>query len=357
MRVRSKDRGASVKLALKIVGGLVLLLVVTTASYVGYISATWEHDYSDTEKPAIKASQDPEVIKRGEYIVHSVAHCSSCHVSSDVTAARAPGEHPSMAGGLEWKMGPMGQLRSPNITPDTETGIGSWTDEELARAIKWSVGRDGKLLMFMSLAMPALADEDVQAVVSYLRSTPPAKRANKPHELGLFFKWLGSRLSPGFRKPFLDGLKYAPPSAEPSLARGEYLARGPGWCVGCHTQFDLMSMKLAGAEFSGSDNPEPDKDDRDMVFRMPNLTPDPETGHMFSWDEEHFVSRFRAGRAIKNSKMPWEAYREMTDSDLRSVFRFLKATPPSKHYIGPTFRKAAEDPTKDRPQGATAMGG
>ncbi len=345
------------KRALKIVGGLLLLLVVGIAGFAGYISATWNKDFSATEKPAIKASTDPEVIKRGEYIAHSVAHCSICHAPEAATRKREVGEHPSMIGGYEWKMGPLGHLHSRNITPDPETGIGKWTDEELARAIKWSVGRDGKMLTFMSLAVPAMADEDVLAVVSYLRATPAVKHENQPHEVGLLLKWLASNLSPDFRKPFLEKLKYAPPAAEPTLARGEYLARGPGWCVGCHTQFDLMAMKPASADFAGSASPEPDHADQTMVFRVPNLTPDPKTGHIASWDEEHFVARFRAGRAIQSSKMPWEAYREMTDADLRSIFRYLKTVPPSEHYIGPTYRKKDEDPAKDRPGGATAMGG
>jgi mono/diheme cytochrome c family protein len=328
------------KTVLKVLGGLVLLVVVVIAGFAGYISMTWDKDYSAIEKPKITASTDPEVIKRGEYVAHSIAHCSICHATREVTEARKPGEHPAMSGGFEWKMGPMGTLYSRNITPDPETGIGKWSDEDLGRAIKWGVGPDGKLLPFMSMAVPALADEDVMAVVSYIRSTAPVKLQNKPHEVGVIMKWMATKMGPDFRKPFFDNLKYVAAVEEPSIARGEYLARGPATCVGCHTAFDMMAFKIKDPPFAGSDMAEPDHENPEMEFAAPNLTPDPETGHIAKWDQNQFIQRFRAGRLVKTSKMPWEAFREMTDSDLKSVYMFLQSLPPTKRYVGPPYRKA-----------------
>lgn len=337
------------KLVLKILGGLVGLVVLLVVGFVGYVSATWDKDYSAVEKPAIKASTDPEVIKRGEYIAHSVAHCSVCHVTEETTMKRQPGEHPAMSGGFKWDMGPVGTLYSRNITPDPETGIGKWTDEELARAIKWGVDKDGKQLTFMTMSVPAIADEDIAAVVSYMRSTAPVVQKNTPHDAGFLAKLMAKMVGPDFRKQFFTDLKYVAAAEEPNVERGKYLANGPGACVGCHSPFNMMAMKIEGAPFSGSDMAEPDHKDSSMVYRMPNLTPDPETGHIAKWDEVQFVQRFRAGRVRPTSKMPYEAFREMTDSDLRSVYRYLKSLPPAKHYIGPPYRKASEDPAKDAP--------
>ncbi len=95
------------KKVLKAVGALVVLLIVLVAAWAAYISATWDKDYSAVEKPALVASTDPEVIKRGEYVVHSMAHCSVCHAPREVTLARKPGDHPAMPGGYRWDMGPM----------------------------------------------------------------------------------------------------------------------------------------------------------------------------------------------------------------------------------------------------------
>ena len=329
------------------IAAFILFCLLVVAGYVAYISATWQKDYSAIEKPAIQASTDPEVIKRGEYVAHALAHCSICHAPLEATMNRKPGDRPAMPGGFEWKMGPVGTLYSRNITPDNETGIGAWTDGELARAIKWGIGKDGKALTFMVFSAPALADEDLLAVVSYLRSTAPVKQQNKPHDVGFLGKWMASLAGPDFRKPFFEGLKYAPPAAEPSIERGAYLARGPAACIGCHSPFDMMSMKVSGAEFSGNTQAEPDKDDENMVYRIPNLTPDPKTGHIAKWDEERFVKRFQAGRVYKSSKMPWEAFREMSDADMRSVYRYLKTLPPAVHYVGASHRPASEDPEKD----------
>jgi mono/diheme cytochrome c family protein len=336
-----------VKLLLKLVLGLVVLVMVAVGGFAAYINATWDVDLSAVEKPAVKASTDPEVIARGEYVAHSLAHCSVCHVAEEVTLKRQPGEKPPMIGGYEWKMGPIGTLRSRNITPDPDTGIGKWTDEELARAIRWGVDKNGKKLVFMTMSVPPMSDEDLTAVVSYLRSTQPVKNVVPPHEVGFVGHWFATLVGPDFRKPFQAEQKFVAAAAEPSLERGKYLANGPAMCFGCHTPFDMMSMKVSGAMFSGSDQPEPDHKDDSMVYRIPNLTPDPETGHMAKWDEEQFVQRLKTGRLKPTSKMPYEAYRDMTESDMRSIFRYLKSLPPTRHYIGPTYRKASEDPAKD----------
>lgn len=332
------------KSVLKVLGAMLLLLVAVVGSWVAYISATWDKDYSAVEKPPLKASTDPEVIRRGEYLVHSVSHCSICHAPLEVTMKRQVGEHPAMPGGFEWKMGPLGTLYSRNITPDPETGIGKWTDEELARAIRWGVGPDGKALVFMSMSVPDFADEDLVAVISYLRSTAPVVQKNKPHAPGFILKWMATKAGPDFRKRNLKPLKYVAAAEAPSVARGDYLAHGPGWCVACHTGFDMLDMTITGPEFAGNDEPEPDHEDEQMEFVIPNLTPDPDTGHIASWSEAQFVQRFRAGRVIKSSKMPWEAYREMTDADLRSIYQYLRTVPPAKKLIGTPYRKVGTKP-------------
>lgn len=335
------------KLLLKILGGIVGLIVLAFGGLIVWVNMSWDKDLSAIEKPAIKASTDPEVIKRGEYLAHSVAHCSVCHVPEETTMKRQPGEHPVMSGGYTWDMGPIGKLHSRNITMDKETGIGEWTDEEIARAIRWGVDRKGKQLTFMVMSVPPMSDEDLTAVVSYLRSVPPEKKVIPPHEIGFGGKAMQAMVGPDFRKPFQQELVHVPAGDQPSVERGKYLANGPAMCFGCHTPFNMMTMKVEGAPFSGSDMPEPDHKDPTMVFRIPNLTPDPETGHITSWDEEQFVGRLRTGRLKATSKMPYEAYREMTDADLRSIYRYLRSLPPAKHYIGPTHRKADEDPAKD----------
>ena len=92
--------------------------------------------------------------------------------------------------------------------------------------------------------------------------------------------------------------------------------------------------------FSG----EPDPLEKGMEFVVPNLTPDPETGWITSWNEEAFVARLEAGRVFQGSKMPWENFARMTEDDMRSVYRYLRSLPPTKKVTGPTHRKLGWKP-------------
>ena len=71
------------------------------------------------------------------------------------------------------------------------------------------------------------------------------------------------------------------------------------------------------------------------LYVPPNLTPDPETGHLEHWTEDSFVARFRAGATIPDTLMPWGAYGRFSDDDLRAIWRYLRALPPVRHATGP----------------------
>lgn len=100
----------------------------------------------------------------------------------------------------------------------------------------------------------------------------------------------------------------------------------------------MKGFAPTGPLFSGEDHAEPDPKEAGYELVIPNLTPDPETGILKGRSEDSFVARFRAGRLLAGSKMPWEAYVNLTEADLRSLFRFLQSLPPVKHDVGPTHR-------------------
>lgn len=129
------------------------------------------------------------------------------------------------------------------------------------------------------------------------------------------------------------------PEGEVSVARGRYLAEGPASCVGCHTPHDpLDGFARSGAPYSGEAEAEEDPTDPRQEIIAPNLTPDPETGHLETWSEDAFVARFRAGRIVKGSKMPWEGFARLTEADVRSLYRYLRTVPAAKRATGPTVR-------------------
>ena len=325
------------KIFLKIIGGLFALLLVAIIASLCWFQATYKRDFSSVPLPDIHASTDPAVIARGEYLANAVAHCSACHSPANyVQHHRLASNLQDLRGGFAMHAGPFGTYYPANLTSDRETGLGALSDGQIARAIRHGVGRDGRLAAFMKFAVGNMSNEDLTALVSYLRSLPAVSNAVPNDEWGILAKALSSKFNPNEHPT----LAHVAPSDEPSIARGEYLANGPAFCVGCHTPADPMQgFAFTGARFSGNEDAEPDPTDPNFVFRMPNLTPDRETGIMAGWDEEQFVSRFRAGRAYEGSKMPWDNFKRMTDSDLRSLYRYLHSLPPTRHEIGAPRRE------------------
>jgi mono/diheme cytochrome c family protein len=124
------------------------------------------------------------------------------------------------------------------------------------------------------------------------------------------------------------------------VARGDYLANGPALCFGCHTPTDpAAGFTEIGVRFSGGAEPEHDVLDEKYEVLPPNLTPDPETGVLANYDEQSFVDRVRkVGAVSRGSSMPWDNFKQMTDSDLKSIFAYLRSLPPTKRFTGPGWR-------------------
>ena len=327
------------KLLLRIVIGLIGLVVALAGGIYVYAAATYDRDYSSFSYPNIAASKDPAVIAHGEYVANAVAHCSACHQPGAFDKPRKLGTRHDLRGGMRMAIPMFGTFIPANLTPH-ETGIGSLGDAEIARAVRHGVDRHGKISAFMRFSVGPMSDEDLTAVISYLRTIPPRKNDVPPDEYGPLAKVLLTTLEPSTAK----APAYAPPAPGPagiSAKRGRYLAHGPAFCAGCHTPTNpLKGFAPSGPWFSGEGQAEPDPLDPTQEFVTPNLTPDPETGVMAAWTEDAFVQRFRNGRVHAGSKMPWENYQQLTDEDLRSLYRYLRSVPRSRHAVGPSRRAA-----------------
>jgi len=129
----------------------------------------------------------PTRLARGQYLVEHVANCMECHAEHDWTAHDAPVRPNSLGAGQDMNVlkGFPGKVYAPNITPDRETGIGAWSDDQRARAIREGVSHDGRALFpFMPyLDFRAMSDEDLAAVIVYVRLLPPVRRQQPPTEL------------------------------------------------------------------------------------------------------------------------------------------------------------------------------
>lgn len=115
--------------------------------------------------------------KRGEYLVHLLS-CALCHSPADTERRTTPGMY--LAGGLRFQLSPFGMYPAGNLTSDKETGLGSWTDEEIKRVLTKGTLRDGTRLLPFPMDWPAfstLPASDIDAIVAYLRTVPPVRNA------------------------------------------------------------------------------------------------------------------------------------------------------------------------------------
>ena len=117
----------------------------------------------------------PDVLERGRYLVYGPAACAYCHVVREQWPALARGEMLPLTGAHVFPL-PFGRIYSANITPDPETGIGRRTDGELARILRYGVRADGHVAVPL-MEYQDMADEDLVAVISFLRSRPAVRQA------------------------------------------------------------------------------------------------------------------------------------------------------------------------------------
>ena len=184
---------------------------------------------------ARKFQSTPERLARGEYLALNVADCMVCHAEHDWTAHDAPVLPNTLGAGQDMNIikGFPGKVYAPNITPDPETGAGSWSDDQLARAIREGVGHDGRAL-FPFMPYPdfrAMSDEDLASIIVYLRSLPPVRKHLPATDLIFPVNYLIRNVP----RP-LDASVREPDVSTPEK-RGKYLVTIAG-CEDCHTPQD-----------------------------------------------------------------------------------------------------------------------
>jgi mono/diheme cytochrome c family protein len=274
-------------------------------------------------------------LERGRYLVEAVAICFECHSERNFLQPGWP-IPPGRAGGgrIMYGEGTDHPMVAANISPDRATGIGAWTDQEITRAIRDGIARDGRTVNpeMPSRYFRVMSADDLRAIVIYLRSIPPVV-----HALPRMPPYKPAAPSP----VAMDSIQLTRTSD--AIRRGEFVVR-LGGCETCHTPTNANGY-IKGLDFAGG-----------SVFRhgdraaaSSNLTPGP-SGISY-YDEQKFLQVMRTGRAgarVLNSAMPWLFYRHMTDADLKCVFAYLQALPPVQHRVDNT-----EPPTPCRKCGNT----
>jgi mono/diheme cytochrome c family protein len=305
-----------------------------------YVQFTWDKTY-DLPAPPLKVSTDSAVIAKGRYLVNGPAHCMSCHMSGfDDLAAADGGKEMPLRGGIAFPLGPLGTLYPANLTPDPETGIGRFTDEQIFRMMRHSIRPNGMASASLLMPFNEMADDDLVAIVSYLRSQQPVKHAANDAQFTNLGK-IVRVMTPTFRPVEDPQAPATAPQMAVTVERGAYLANSVCNCVGCHTPRDPQTFEATGAAFSGGMEFEPwvalhkflDVDTT-LWMRTPNITPDPGGVLVNFKTPEEFVARFRQGRIISYSPMDWGPFSRMSDEDIRAIYTYLNSLPPVKHDVG-----------------------
>jgi len=267
----------------------------------------------------------PQRIERGRYIVTALSGCLYCHSQHNWASPGTPiVAGTEGAGSIQPEAGLPGRIVAPNLTPDAASGAGTWTDDQLARAIREGIGHDGRALFPM---MPYehyryMSDEDLASVVVYLRTLPAVRNDLPKTEIIFPVKYL-IRSAP---EPVTSAVN--PDETSDPIKRGSRLANLAG-CVDCHTPM-IRGQKVEGMDFAGG-----------SIFEGPwgsvasaNLTPDA-TGIPY-YDEALFREVLRTGfvraRAL-NPIMPVMVYKNLSDQDLNDIFAYLRSLKPVKHHV------------------------
>ena len=269
--------------------------------------------------PALAASAVE--IARGKYIFGATGGCG-CHTEPKGSVN---------AGGRKFE-GSFGTVYSTNITPDTKTGIGGWTDEQIIGAIRLGRRPNGERIVPVHpfTSFNGMAGDDLAALAAFLRTVPPVTRPNTPKKITV----------PMFESVFLPAwlMTFAaietPPPAAPvaGVARGEYLVRAVGHCGDCHTPRSAMTMALDNSRFLAGNTKKTGPEGQ----ATPNITPDKATG-LGDWTEEQIVTYLgtgarpdgdEAGGLMGDSIQGTLAgYKDLTKLDLRAIARYLKSIP------------------------------
>jgi mono/diheme cytochrome c family protein len=309
---------------------VVFLVVVAAIGITVYVWRTWDRLYQ-IPLPDIHASSDPALIQRGEYLVFGPAHCVECHSPSFAEFQTiANGNRPPLSGGVAFAAPPLGTVYAKNLTPDPETGIGRYSDGQIARMMRWSVRPDGRSSVRPLMPFHNMSDDDMLAIISFLRQLSPVRHEVPPNEFTLIGKIVKS-FAPAFKpRDSIDPPAVAPRS-EPTKERGEYLAKYVGNCVGCHTELDDMTFSPTGPDFAGGEVMSPADlpgADPSIWFVSPNLTPAKGSALLKFPDRATFVARFKnGGRHYPGSPMPWEAFALMNEADIGALHEFLHSLP------------------------------
>ncbi|HEV7781054.1 MAG TPA: c-type cytochrome [Chitinophagaceae bacterium] len=289
-----------------------------------------------SETPASGNSDSvKKALERGEYLANHVAGCVDCHSKRDFSKFAGPPIPGTEGGGgflFDEKLGLPGKIYGRNITPDNETGIGTWTDDDIVKAMTQGISKNGDTL-FALMPYPNynhMAKEDLMSIIAYIRTLKPirnkvpARQLMMPIAMAYPGPALQASIDGNMRPPEDDKVKY-----------GGYLVN-MGDCGTCHSPLtpqgpDMTRMFAGGYVFDGG------------IFKVAsaNITSDSATG-IGAWSEAQFLNKFTQYREEKsysfnpgkdNTVMPLTLQAHMKDDDLKAIYAYLRTVKPISNKV------------------------
>jgi mono/diheme cytochrome c family protein len=259
---------------------------------------------------------------RGEYL-YRITGCENCHTDRE-------NKGKPLAGGRRLET-PLGTFVSPNITPDLETGIGKWSEEDFIRALRHGVSPSGAHYYpaFPYTSYTLLTDEDLRALYAYLRAVPAVHRPNEAHELPWYlrrrallipWKWIYFRQGP-----------YKPKAEKSDVwNRGAYLVRAAAHCSECHTPRDPLGGTALTRYLAGNKDGPDDSN-------VPNITPH-KTAGIGRWSKGD-VSQYLETGMTPEGDYAGKAMGEFIDNGLKyltpadrvAIAEYLFSLPPNRY--------------------------
>ena len=255
------------------------------------------------------------MLGHGKYLVETIAGCGNCHTPHLPDGSLDPSKQYS--GEFVIKE-PVFTAYARNITPDMETGIGSWSEDDIVKAIREAVRPDGRVLgpPMSFVFYKGMSDYDAHSIAAFIKTVPAIHNEVPPSEYQI----------PLMANPPVGSIPQV--SKDDPVKYGEYLAGPIGHCMDCHTTYvnGAIDMKQLGR--GGN------------VYAMPfgytwaavsaNLTPDPDVG-LGKWSDEEIKTAIRTGVSRDGRKllpfMPFGLYKNIAESDLDAIIAYLRSIP------------------------------
>jgi mono/diheme cytochrome c family protein len=276
------------------------------------------------------ADDQAALLARGTYLVNGPLACANCHTPRAPDLSLLPDM--SFAGGFKI-VDPAFEVYTANITPDKDTGIGTWTDAQIITAIREGKTHEGKII-FPPMPVPTynnMSDDDVKAIVVFLHTVKPVHHEVPQSKYNI----------PQQAMPPAKGVP-APPAGD-KVAYGRYIATALAHCFECHSGPDAhgapdVEHLLGAGGFLITLAP-------GKTVMTANITPDPDTG-IGKWSDADIRKALTEGIRPDGRHlappMPFPFFKNMTNADLDAVIAFLRTVPPIKHAVERTeFQKNA----------------